>query len=221
MDKKFTLKQVTPLVVMAVLYCVTLVISNILVNKSFVCLGYVASGSLMYPLILISSDIISECYGYHISRRVCWISIAMTLFASLSYTLVIALPTAEGFENIQESMKVLLGQNWMVWMFSTIAGYLSGLTNDVLFQKMKLKNPDSKKFWIRASISTTISVLVDCLVFFSGLYLFVIGLPFNVALKMLPSVFIYQVLLKAGSELVIGPVLNKFVVPKINKLIEE
>lgn len=221
MDKKFTLKQVTPLVVMAVLYCVTLVISNILVNKSFVCLGYVASGSLMYPLILISSDIISECYGYYISRRVCWISIAMTLFASLSYTLVVALPTAEGFESVQDSMKVLLGQNWMVWMFSTIAGYLSGLTNDVLFQKMKLKNPDSKKFWIRASISTTISVLVDCLVFFSGLYLFVIGLPFNVALKMLPSVFIYQVLLKVGSELVIGPVLNKFVIPKINKLIEE
>ena len=221
MDKKFTLRQVTPLVVMAVLYCVTLVISNILVNKSFVCLGYVASGSLMYPLILISSDIISECYGYHISRKVCWISIAMTLFASLSYTLVVALPTAEGFESVQDSMKVLLGQNWMVWMFSTIAGYLSGLTNDVLFQKMKLKNPDSKKFWIRASISTTISVLVDCLVFFSGLYLFVIGLPFSVALKMLPSVFIYQVLLKAGSELVLGPVLNKFVIPKINKLIEE
>ena len=58
-------------------------------------------------------------------------------------------------------------------------------------------------------------------VFFTPLYLFVVGLPFSVALTMLPSVLIYQILLKAGSEFIISPILNKFVVPKINKLIEE
>ena len=220
MEKKFTLKQVTPLIILAVLYCVTLVVSNIVVNKSFICLGYVASGSLMYPLILFSSDLISQVYGYNISRKVCWISIGATLFAALSYTAVIALPTAEGFESVNDAMKTLLDQNWLVWLFSTAAGYLSGLVNDIIFQKLKVKNPKADKFHSRAVISTGVSVVVDCCVFFSGLYLFVIGLPFTTALKMLPSVCIYQIILKAGSELILAWPLTKLAV-KMEKFIED
>lgn len=245
-NRSYTTKQLYPLIFLAVLYVVTLVISNILVNKSITIFGYVASGSLMYPLILIASDLISEVYGYQTSRRVCWISIFMTAFAAISYVTIISLPTAtgEGFEGnvaINDAMKILLGQNWKVFMFSTIAGYLSGLVNDLLFQKLKLNNfslinwfkknvmkkeltekeLNKKHFGFRGFVSTFTSVVVDCIVFFTPLYLFVVGMPFSVALSNLPSVIIYQVILKAGSELILSPILSNFVVPKLNKLLEE
>ena len=245
-NRSYTTKQLYPLIFMAVLYVVTLVISNILVNKSITILGYVASGSLMYPLILISSDVISEIYGYKVSRRVCWISIFMTAFAAVSYAGIIALPTATGpgFEGnvaIDNAMRTLLGQNWKVFVFSTLAGYLSGLVNDKLFQKLKehnfslfvwfkknvLKKPLNEKeinkryFEFRGFVSTLLSVVVDCVVFFTPLYLFVIGMPFSVAVANLPSVIIYQVILKAGSELILSPILSGYVVPKLSKLMEE
>ena len=244
-NRSYTTRQLYPLIFMAVLYVVTLVVSNIVVNKSILIFGYVASGSLMYPLILISSDLISEIYGYKVSRRVCWISICMTAFAALSYSFVIALPTASGngFEGnvaINEAMKTLLGQNWKVFMFSTIAGYLSGLVNDLLFQKLKLNNfslvnwfkknvmkkeltekeINKRHFGFRGFVSTFTSVIVDCVVFFIPLYLFVVGMPFTVALSNLPSVIIYQIILKAGSELILSPILSNVVVPKLNKLVE-
>ena len=245
-NRSYTTKQLYPLIFMAVLYVVTLVVSNIVVNKSILIFGYVASGSLMYPLILISSDVISEIYGYKVSRRVCWISIFMTAFASLSYTFIISLPTASGtgFEGniaIHEAMKTLLGQNWKVFLFSTIAGYLSGLVNDKLFQKLKehnfslfiwfkkniLKKELTEKeinkryFGFRGFVSTLLSVVVDCVVFFIPLYLFVVGMRLNVALANLPSVIIYQVILKAGSELILSPILSNLIIPKLDKLTSE
>lgn len=243
-NRSYTPKQIYPLVFLSVLYVVTLVVSNIVVNKSILIFNYVASGSLMYPLILISSDLISEVYGYEVSRRVCWISIVMTAFCALSYAFIIALPTASGngFEGnviINEAMKTLLGQNWKVFLFSTIAGYLSGLVNDKIFQKLKEKNfslfiwfkknvmkkeltekeLNKKYFGFRGFVSTFCSVIIDCIVFFTPLYLFVVGMPFTVALSNLPSVIIYQVILKAGTELILEPILTNVVVPKMNKLI--
>src|SRR3954463_12907844 len=83
--------------IMMALMAVVLILSNIGASKG-VLIGPIITdgGFFLFPLAYILGDVISEGYGFQVARKAIITSFALSVFASLCYWVIIALP---GFDD--------------------------------------------------------------------------------------------------------------------------
>ena len=76
---------------------VVLILSNIGASKG-VAIGPVITdgGFFLFPLAYILGDVISEVYGFKVARKAIITAFALSVFASLCYWIIIALPGFDG-----------------------------------------------------------------------------------------------------------------------------
>lgn len=97
---KFTL----PFLVLTVLFCVCLIVANLVEIKT-VALGplTVTAGMVVFPVSYIINDCLVEVYGFRKARLVIWLGFIMNLFVTLMLQLAIILPGASSWGG-QEAM---------------------------------------------------------------------------------------------------------------------
>lgn len=199
-----TLHSPTYLTVITALFVTVLLVSNIASSKltSFWWLVFDA-GTLLFPLSYIFNDVLTEVYGYKVSRRVIWTGFGCVLLASLVFIVVGMLPSAPDWP-YQSSYEAILGLTPRI-VFASLVAYLIGeFANSYILARMKVAM-QGKQFWVRAIGSTIIGQLLDSAVFvliaFSGLF------SFSVIVMIVVSNFIFKTLV----EIVLLPITYKVV----------
>lgn len=155
--------------IMLAFMAVVLILSNIGASKGVV-LGPIVTdgGFFLFPLAYILGDVISEVYGFKVARQAIVTTFALSVFASLCYWVIIALP---GFDDEfgtskQAALEGALGPVPQIVLASLLA-FLAGQTiNSWILVKMKARAGE-KSLWARLMGSSGAGESVDTLIFCS------------------------------------------------------
>lgn len=184
-------------------------VSNIIAVKQFTFWNLsLTSGMLVFPIIYIISDVVSEVYGYKASRKVAWYGFFANLFMVLMFQLAIMLPYPEYFGN-QEAFKTILGNTPRIFIVGQIAYIVGDWTNDLTFRIMKEKGGNS--FKLRAIFSSMVGEFFD-----SGLFIplaFYGTMPNNVLIQMIflqwVTKILYEILILPITQMTVNFIKKK------------
>lgn len=188
-----------PFMVLSILFCVCLIISNILEVK-MISLGPVTAtaGLIVFPISYIINDCIAEVWGYKKARLIIWAGFAMNFLAVALIQLAILLPPAS-FWNGQEAFSLVFAATPRIAVACLIAFLAGSFLNAYVMSKMKVASK-GKRFSLRAMVSTLVGESADSLIFFPVAFAGVV--PFNELLILIVT----QAILKSAYEAIILPV---------------
>ena len=210
-------------ILVAILSVVSLLISNVVANKSIVLFGWTVAGQklsvaasfVVFPFTYIASDIFSEVYGYAWSRKISWIALFANIFMILCFKLVTVMP---GMDSATSDAFAIVCDSTPGIVFASLTAFMAGdLLNDLIFARLKRRDNTGKvsRFAFRSIISSLCGEIVDCAVFLPLLYLFIHGYGTIITgFSQLLAIILIQALLKTTVELVLCP-LSILVVGKI------
>lgn len=188
----------TVLLALTALFCVALVVANIIAGKLWGVWGIVlTAGVLEFPLVYIIGDVVPEVYGLQTARKVIWLGFLTNAFAVAFFLLTLALPYPP-FWGGQTAFQTVLGFTPRL-LLASFCGYLVGTNVNawVLVAIKKLTGP--KQLWVRTIGSTIVGEGLDSLLFMSIAFF---GVVPGVAL---PGMIVAQWLFKSGYEIVATP----------------
>ena len=155
--------------IMLAIMAVVLILSNIGASKGVV-LGPIITdgGFFLFPLAYILGDVMSEVYGFKVARKAIVTSFALSVFASLCYWVIIALP---GFDDEygtakQAAIEGALGPVPQIVLASLLAFLAGQNINSWILVKMKARTGE-KTLWARLMGSSVVGEFVDTLIFCS------------------------------------------------------
>jgi len=155
-------------IILAVM-AVVLILSNIGASKGVV-LGPIVTdgGFFLFPLAYILGDVVSEVYGFKAARRAIITTFGLSVFASLCYWVIIALPGfGDDYGNAkQAAIEGALGPVPLI-VLASLLGFFAGQTiNSWVLVKMKERSGE-KSLWARLMGSSGAGEFVDTLIFCS------------------------------------------------------
>ena len=156
------------------LFCVVLVVANVIAQKyfDFSFLGITWSldvGTLiLFPVLYIFGDILVEVYGYSTARKVIWTGFGTQLIAAVMFTLAVKMPSSPYFDATDAFARIL--GNVPALVAASLLGYWGGsFTNSFVMARMKewmVKwDPNHKFLPLRTIGSTIVGELVDTSIF--------------------------------------------------------
>ena len=185
--------------IMGVVFCVCLIAANLLETK-VVKMGPLAvtGGLLVFPVSYILNDCIVEVWGFRKMRLVIWLGFAMNFFVVLLGGLACALPSPSYWEGA-EAFRFIFALAPRITAASLLAFLVGSFLNALVMSKMKLHD-GSRRFSLRAVLSTLAGEGADSLIFFP--------LAFGGLMPVgdLLGLMLAQVVLKTLYELIILPV---------------
>lgn len=141
-----------------------LLISNLSATKLIQIGPFILDGgAVLFPLVYILGDVLTEVYGFARARRAIWAGFGVMLLAVLAFTIVRYLPAAADYTD-QAAFEAILGFFPRI-IVASLAAYLVGsFINSYLLAKIKLRTGESK-LWVRLISSTAVGELLDTIVF--------------------------------------------------------
>ncbi|HEY8397407.1 MAG TPA: queuosine precursor transporter [Flavihumibacter sp.] len=136
-------------------------------------------GVLPWPIVFIMTDIINEYYGVRGVRFLSILTAALIAFAFVVFYFAISTApagwwqgsqAANGVPDMQAAYTQILGQGMNIIIASLTAFLIGQLTDASVFRQIK-KLTGEKKIWMRATVSTLFSQLIDTVVV-SYIYLY-------------------------------------------------
>ena len=197
--KSEVVKQFKYLDIITVMFVAILLISNVAATK-IISFGSLASdaGIILFPLVYIFGDILTEVYGFKRSRRVIWLGFGANLLMALTLMIVNSLPPAPEWP-FNEAWSNVLGMTPRIVLGSLSAYFAGEFVNSFILAKMKILTK-GKKLWSRTIGSTVFGQLVDTVVMvFVAFY----GV---VPMKLLLSMIVTGYVLKCLVEILFTPV---------------
>ena len=184
---------------LAVLFNVCLVASNLLGTKLINVFGISVTGGLMiFPISYIINDCVAEVWGYRKARLLIWTGFASNFFTVAVGLIAVAIPAAPFWEG-EEHFNFVFGMAPRI-AFASIMAYLVGsFLNAWVMSRMKIAS-QGKRFSLRAIWSTVVGETGDSLIFFPLAFGFVIG--WNELITMMVT----QIILKTVYEIIVLPV---------------
>jgi len=172
------------------LFVAVLLISNIASTK-ILDLGPFTfdGGTILFPIIYIFGDILTEVYGYRAARRVIWTGFASALLMSVVLIIVGKLPAAADWA-YQDSYDNILGLTSRIVFASLIAYWVGEFSNSYIMAKLKVKM-QGKKLWVRTIGSTIVGEGLDTLIFVVVAFWGV--LPGSLLISIIISNYIFKV----------------------------
>lgn len=145
-------------------FAALILLSNIAATK-LVAIGPLIfdGGAILFPLVYVLGDVITEVYGYKAARRAILIGIFISLLASLTFLAVQYLPPAAEYTN-QAAFESVLGFVPNIVVASLLALFAGQFVNAFILAKLKVRTK-GKKLWLRLGASTLAGELVDTTIF--------------------------------------------------------
>lgn len=185
-------------------YVAALLISNIAATK-LVALGplILDGGAVLFPLVYIFDDVMTEVYGYRRARRAIWTAFGVMLLAIGCFTLVRYLPAAAEYHD-QAAYEAVLGFFPQIVVASLLAFLTGSFLNSYIVAKLKVAMK-GRQLWLRLLGSTVVGSLFDtvifCVVAFGGqltggglLNYIAVGLGFKLAVEVVCLPLTYRVI---------------------------
>ncbi|XOU94945.1 MAG: queuosine precursor transporter [Candidatus Kerfeldbacteria bacterium] len=172
------------------LFVAVLLISNIASTKILDLGPFIFDGgTILFPIIYIFGDILTEVYGYKAARRVIWTGFFSALLMSLVLVIVGNLPAAADW-GFQESYDNILGLTSRIVIASMIAYFFGEFSNSYIMAKMKVYF-QGKRLWLRTISSTIVGEGIDTSIFV--LVAFYGVLPDSLLVSIIISNYIFKV----------------------------
>lgn len=157
-------KKINTYMILVPLYCVTLVVSNIISNRTFEIGSFMLpSAVIVFPVVYIINDVLTECYGFRMASRAIWTAFALNLMAVMFFNIAVNLPTTTDYS----SYNVVLGSTLKPLIASVLA-YLAGSFVNAKIMDL-LKNHGS--LMLRCVLSTLLGETIDAAIFISIMFI--------------------------------------------------
>ena len=152
-------------VTLTVLFCVCLIVSNLMEIKT-IQLGplELTAGFIVFPISYIINDCMVEIYGFRKARLVIWLGFAANLLVVLLLQAGLLLPGTSEW-TAQPAMETIYGTVPRMLGASFTAFLCGSMVNAYVMSKMKI-GQGGRHFSLRAVASTVFGETVDSLVFF-------------------------------------------------------
>lgn len=185
------------------LFVAVLIISNLTSAAKIVTLGPFTfdGGTLLFPISYIFGDILTEVYGYSVTRRVIWIGFAAAALFSLVVWIVGLLPgEAEWSSRVgMDAYNAVLGSTPRIVFASLIAYWAGSFSNAFVLAKMKVIT-QGRWLWSRTVGSTVVGQFVDTFLFVA------VAFAGMMSAEVLWSVAVSNYIFKVGVEALFTPV---------------
>lgn len=210
-NKETRLTQTELYAILAGIATACLIISNNLSFKTFTLYDIVLPcGVIIFPLVYIVDDVLSEIYGFQKARRVIYLGFIMNLVAVISYNIAIVLPAPPFFEGA-EAYALVMGNTLRVLFASFSAYFFGSLMN--AYVMVYLKEKYEKYLFLRCIMSTICGEGLDAIIFIT--IAFYGTMPSIVLLSMI----LVQATFKTVYEIIVYPV-TKIVINSVKGLPE-
>lgn len=186
------------------LFVAVLLISNIASTKvvDFWKFSFDA-GTLLFPLVYIFGDVLTEIYGYRQARKAIWVGFFSLFLLSAILYIVVLLPPAADWP-YQDDFKNIFSLTPRIFLASLLAFLLGSVNNAWLMARIK-KMTAGKFLWLRTIGSTIAGEAIDTAIFTLGAFLFI--MPAGLLLTVMISNYIF----KTGVEIVFTPITYKVI----------
>jgi uncharacterized integral membrane protein (TIGR00697 family) len=155
-------------------FVAVLLISNVAALKVFTLWGLTFDGgALIFPLSYIFGDVLTEVYGYSVSRRVIWQGLFWLVIFNLIMIICVALPGDKGWQASvgQEAFARVLGLSPRVALAGWVGFFWGEFCNSYVLARLKLLT-HGRYLPLRTIGSTVAGQLVDtglfCVIAFGG-----------------------------------------------------
>jgi queuosine precursor transporter len=142
-------------------------------NAKIFAIGSLAmpGSTILFPLVFVFNDILTEVYGYARSRRVIWTGLACQGFAALTFFVIDKLPPAP-FWGDQEAYHRLLGLVPRFACAGLVAYFCGEFVNSFVLSKMKYRHHGERgrKLSWRFVVSTAVGEAVDSAIFMTAAF---------------------------------------------------
>lgn len=198
--------------IIAMIYCSCLIISNIIAGKTFSFFSWsLPCAVIIFPLVYILNDTLTEIYGFTQTRKVILTGFAMNLIAVMAYTITIHLSCSDFFVN-QSAFECVLGNTPRMLIASFVAYIIGSFVNAKIMDVMHNRLP--KYLMARCIGSTLCGETIDAFLFIS--IAFTGTMPF----KALCIMIIAQALFKTCYEIIVYP-FTYLVINRLRKMKDE
>lgn len=179
-------------------FVAVLLISNVAALKVFSVYGLVFDGgALIFPLSYIFGDILTEVYGYSVSRRVIWQGLFWLVVFNLVMGMALLLPADAQWDArvSQDAFERVLGLSPRL-AFAGLLGFFWGeFCNSYVMARLKLRT-QGRYLPLRTIVSTLAGEMVDtalfCIVAYAGvlsgatlLNYILVGYAYKVAIEVI------------------------------------
>jgi uncharacterized integral membrane protein (TIGR00697 family) len=150
--------------VITALFVTALLTANIIAVKLFVVAGVVLpAGTVVFPLSYLFGDVLTEVYGYAVTRRVIWLGFFCNLLMVAAIWIGQELPSA-GFWDGQDAYVRILGFAPRLLGASFVAYLVGEFANSYVLAKLKIATK-GRWLWSRTIGSTIVGQGLDSIVF--------------------------------------------------------
>lgn len=183
---------------MAVLFIVCLIASNLFATKVFAMGSITLPGAvIIFPISYILNDCFAEVWGYRKARLVIWTAFAMNFFVAIMGQIVSWLPAASFWDGAEHFDYVFSMAPRVA--FASLLAFLAGSTmNAFVMSRMKIATK-GKGFSGRAILSSVAGETLDSLIFMPIVF-------WGADIRSLATMLIAQVTFKVCYEILILPV---------------
>ena len=191
-------KKINIYMFLLALYCVALVVSNIISNRTFnIGQFMLPSAVIVFPIVYIINDVLTECYGFKMASRAIWTAFGLNLMAVAFFNIAINLPT----ESDYYSYNIVLGNTLKPLIASVLAYLVGSFANAKIMDILR----NHKSLMLRCVLSTLLGETIDAMIFISIMFIGV--LDFGTVCTMI----ITQAAVKTLYEIVVYPVTKKVI----------
>ncbi len=189
------------LLVLSALFVTVLLTSNLIAVK-LVAFGPLTlpAAVIVFPLSYLFGDVLTEVYGYGVTRRVIWLGFACNLIFVVFILAAGALPGAAGAWDpaAQSAFERILGFTPRLLAASFVAYVAGEFVNSFLMARLKIAT-QGRWLWTRTIGSTLVGQGLDSAIFITGAFVGV--LPNGILLRTI----LYQWGFKTAYEIVATP----------------
>ena len=160
------------LLILSGLFIAVLLTSNLIAVK-LVAFGPVTlpAAVIVFPLSYLFGDVLTEVYGYAVTRRVIWLGFFCNLVFVLFIVAAGALPGAPGLWTAgdQAAYNRILGFTWRLLVASFVAYVAGEFLNSFVMARLKVAT-QGRWLWTRTIGSTLVGQGVDSAIFITGAF---------------------------------------------------
>jgi len=202
-----------------------LIISNVASSAKIVDIGFSLftiplvfdGGTLLFPLVYVLGDVLTEVYGFKVTRRVIWTGFAALALTAAVFFILGILPPEAYWEAEAGSVAyntILGGMSYGGIVLASLSAYLAGeFSNAIILSKLKVKMK-GRLLWVRTISSTLAGELLDTVIF-----VLIATITGVFGWEIFWSLVITNYIIKCGIEVLITPF--TYWVSRILKLKEE
>ena len=202
----------TPLMIVTGLFITLYLVSNVMAVKIISIFGFVYfdAGTITFPFAYMLGDVLTEIWGYRVSRRVIYLSLLCNIILVVCTNIGIWLPsphyldeTAQAYNHIFAAVpRIVIG---------SLTGFLLGeLSNAYVMDRMK-RWSHGKHMWLRTIGSSMVGHMSDSVPFV------IIAFYGTVSTEELIKMIMLQYVLKLGIEALAGTPMAYLVVNRLKR----